>query len=163
MGKSGSGKTSMRSLIFSSYRSEDTKRLGSTIEVEHSHVRFLGNLVLNLWDCGGQQSYMDSYMETQRSQVFSYVGVLIYVFDLVATEDEAEDQREWEADLRYYGCVRRHRRARHAHTCSVTAWRRCRRTRRTPRCSACCTRWTCSSRRAASTVSYTHLTLPTKA
>ena len=24
-----------------------------TVDVEHSHVRFLGNLVLNLWDCGG--------------------------------------------------------------------------------------------------------------
>ena len=25
----------------------------NTVDVEHSHVRFLGNLVLNLWDCGG--------------------------------------------------------------------------------------------------------------
>lgn len=97
----------MRSLIFSSYRSEDTKRLGSTIEVEHSHVRFLGNLVLNLWDCGGQQSYMDSYMDAQRSQVFSFVGTLIYVFDLVAGDYETNDaDHEWEADLRYYkDCV----------------------------------------------------------
>jgi len=23
------------------------------VDVEYSHVRFLGNLVLNLWDCGG--------------------------------------------------------------------------------------------------------------
>lgn len=103
MGKSGSGKTSMRSFIFSSYRSEDTKRLGSTIEVEHSHVRFPGSLVLNLWDCGGQKSYMESYMDTQRSQVFSAVGVLIYVVDLVNTDDDGGDPHEWEADLRYFG------------------------------------------------------------
>ncbi|WFC93656.1 GTP-binding protein gtr1 [Malassezia brasiliensis] len=103
MGKSGSGKTSMRSFIFSSYRSEDTKRLGSTIEVEHSHVRFPGSLVLNLWDCGGQKSYMESYMDTQRSQVFSAVGVLIYVVDLVNTDDDSGDPHEWEADLRYFG------------------------------------------------------------
>lgn len=102
MGKSGSGKTSMRSSIFSSYRSEDTKRLGSTIEVEHSHVRFPGSLVLNLWDCGGQKSYMESYMDTQRTQVFSSVGVLIYVVDLVNTDDDAGDTHEWEADLRYF-------------------------------------------------------------
>ncbi|WFD02830.1 Protein fmp32, mitochondrial [Malassezia obtusa] len=102
MGKSGSGKTSMRSFIFSSYRSEDTKRLGSTIEVEHSHVRFPGSLVLNLWDCGGQKSYMESYMDTQRSQVFSAVGVLIYVVDLVNTDDDGGDSHEWEADLRYF-------------------------------------------------------------
>ncbi|WFD29333.1 GTP-binding protein gtr1 [Malassezia sp. CBS 17886] len=102
MGKSGSGKTSMRSFIFSSYRSEDTQRLGSTIEVEHSHVRFPGSLVLNLWDCGGQKSYMESYMDTQRSQVFGDVGVLIYVVDLVSTEDESDGMLEWESDLRYF-------------------------------------------------------------
>ncbi|TKC34364.1 hypothetical protein EI555_010293, partial [Monodon monoceros] len=51
MGKSGSGKTSMRSIIFANYIARDTRRLGATIDVEHSHVRFLGNLVLNLWDC----------------------------------------------------------------------------------------------------------------
>ena len=27
--------------------------LSLVVDVEHSHVRFLGNLVLNLWDCGG--------------------------------------------------------------------------------------------------------------
>ncbi len=55
MGKSGSGKTSMRSIIFANYVARDTRRLGYTIDVEHSHVRFLGNLMLNLWDCGGQE------------------------------------------------------------------------------------------------------------
>ncbi|KAN0063027.1 GTP-binding protein gtr1 [Thecaphora frezii] len=104
MGQSGCGKTSMRSLIFSSYRASDTRRLGSTLDVEHSHVRFLGNLVLNLWDCGGQQSYMDSYLDSQRSQVFSAVGVLIYVFDQVAADGEGG--QEWEKDVRYYKYVR---------------------------------------------------------
>lgn len=105
MGQSGCGKTSMRSLIFSSYRAADTRRLGSTLDVEHSHVRFLGNLVLNLWDCGGQQSYMDSYLDKQRSTVFSSVGVLIYVFDLVSAESSSDGggaDEEWERDLRYY-------------------------------------------------------------
>jgi Ras-related GTP-binding protein A/B len=27
--------------------------LGATIDVDLSHVKFLGNLTLNLWDCGG--------------------------------------------------------------------------------------------------------------
>jgi len=106
MGKSGTGKTSMRSFIFSSYRSEDTQRLGSTIEVEHSHVRFPGNLVLNLWDCGGQKSYMENYMNSQRGQVFSGVAALIYVVDVVSTDEEAGDGREWETDLRYFRYVR---------------------------------------------------------
>ncbi|MCO5555687.1 hypothetical protein L7F22_009232 [Adiantum nelumboides] len=97
MGRSGSGKTSMRALVFSAYRAADTDRLGQTLDVEHSHVRFLGNLVLNLWDCGGQQSYMDNYLDSQRHQVFSAVGVLIYVFDLVG-----EDSEEWDKDVRSY-------------------------------------------------------------
>lgn len=80
MGKSGAGKTSMRSIIFSNYIARDTRRLGATsksprnersgliqrpyclVDVEQNHVRFLGNLVLNLWDCGGQEGFMDNYI-----------------------------------------------------------------------------------------------------
>uniref|UniRef100_A0A8C1RE53 Ras-related GTP-binding protein n=1 Tax=Cyprinus carpio TaxID=7962 RepID=A0A8C1RE53_CYPCA len=70
MGKSGSGKTSMRSIIFANYIARDTRRLGATIDVEHSHVRFLGNLVLNLWDCGGQDTFMENYFTSQRDNIF---------------------------------------------------------------------------------------------
>ena len=56
MGKSGSGKSSMRSIIFSNYVAKDVRRLGATIDVEHSTVKFLGSLILNLWDCGGYES-----------------------------------------------------------------------------------------------------------
>jgi len=98
MGKSGSGKTSMRSIIFANYIARDTMRLGATIDVEHSHVRFLGNLVLNLWDCGGQDAFMENYFSSQRDHIFRNVEVLIYVFDV--------ESREHQKDLRYYGsCV----------------------------------------------------------
>ena len=43
----------MRNIIFSNYRAKDVRRLGATIDVEHSNIKFLGNLTLNLWDCGG--------------------------------------------------------------------------------------------------------------
>jgi Ras-related GTP-binding protein A/B len=90
MGKSGSGKTSMRSIIFANYIARDTQRLGATIDVEHAHVRFLGNLVLNLWDCGGQEAFMENYLESQRDHIFTNVAVLIYVFDCVS-KDAARD------------------------------------------------------------------------
>eukprot|EP00118_Oscarella_pearsei_P025250 m.307834 g.307834 ORF g.307834 m.307834 type:complete len:310 (+) comp42888_c0_seq1:76-1005(+) len=94
MGKSGSGKTSMRSIIFANYIARDTRRLGATIDVEHSHVRFLGNLVLNLWDCGGQEAFMENYFTSQRDNIFKNVEVLIYVFDV--------ESRETERDMHYY-------------------------------------------------------------
>jgi len=94
MGKSGSGKTSMRSIIFANYIARDTSRLGPTMEVEHAHVRFLGNLVLHLWDCGGQETFMENYLASQKDQIFKNVQVLIYVFDV--------ESRELEKDYRYY-------------------------------------------------------------
>nr|XP_027203623.1 ras-related GTP-binding protein A-like [Dermatophagoides pteronyssinus] len=94
MGKSGSGKTSMRSIIFANYIARDTRRLGATIDVEHSHVRFLGNLVLNIWDCGGQEAFMENYFASQRENIFKNVEVLIYLFDV--------ESREIEKDVRYY-------------------------------------------------------------
>merc|ERR1712146_150767 len=90
----GSGKTSMRSIIFANYIARDTMRLGATIDVEHSHVRFLGNLVLNLWDCGGQEAFMENYFSSQRDHIFRNVEVLIYVFDI--------ESRENQRDLRDY-------------------------------------------------------------
>ncbi|CAK9299022.1 unnamed protein product [Gordionus sp. m RMFG-2023] len=94
MGKSGAGKTSMRSIIFANYIARDTRRIGATIDVEHSHVRFLGNLVLSLWDCGGQEAFMENYFASQRESIFSDVEVLIYVFDV--------ESRDKEKDLHYY-------------------------------------------------------------
>lgn len=82
MGKSGSGKTSMRSIIFSNFVAKDVRRLGATIDVEHSQIKFLGNLILNLWDCGGQDAFTETYLTTQRASLFRDVGVLIYVFDV---------------------------------------------------------------------------------
>jgi len=80
MGKSGAGKTSMRSIIFANYMARDTMRLTATLDVEHTNVRFMGNLVLNLWDCGGQYRFFESYFENDT--IFRNVEVLIYVFDI---------------------------------------------------------------------------------
>ncbi|KNC46060.1 Ras-like GTP-binding protein A [Thecamonas trahens ATCC 50062] len=98
MGKSSAGKTSMRSIIFANYIARDTMRLGATIDVEHSHVRFLGNLVLNLWDCGGQASFMENYFTSQREHIFKNVEVLIYVFD-VQSDTKSDDIAEYTSCL----------------------------------------------------------------
>ena len=82
MGKAHSGKTSMRSIIFANYLARDTMRLSPTLDVEHHHVRFLGDLHLNLWDCGGQDAFYESYFERDRETIFRSVELLIYVFDI---------------------------------------------------------------------------------
>ncbi|KAI9791604.1 MAG: GTP-binding protein gtr1 [Peltula sp. TS41687] len=97
MGKSGSGKSSMRSIVFSNFVAKDTRRLGATIDVETSHLRLLGNLTLNLWDCGGQNAFVENYLSSQADHVFSNVGVLIYVFDI--------ESREFDRDLVTYASI----------------------------------------------------------
>jgi Ras-related GTP-binding protein A/B len=90
MGKAHSGKTSMRSIIFANYLARDTTRLAPTLDVEHHHVRFLGDLVLNLWDCGGQDAFYESYFERDRETIFRSVEVLIYVFDIESESPEKD-------------------------------------------------------------------------
>jgi Ras-related GTP-binding protein A/B len=51
-------------------------------------VRFMGNLVLNLWDCGGQYRFYETYFDSQRDTIFRNVEVLIYVFDIESAELE---------------------------------------------------------------------------
>ena len=58
------------------------------MDVEHTHVRFLGNLVLNLWDCGGQYRFYENYFDSQRDTIFRNVEVLIYVFDIDSGDAE---------------------------------------------------------------------------
>jgi Ras-related GTP-binding protein A/B len=62
MGKSGAGKSSMRAVVFSNYVAKDVRRLGATIDVEHSNIKFMGNLMLNLWDCGGYVFSISTYI-----------------------------------------------------------------------------------------------------
>jgi hypothetical protein len=58
--------------------------------VEHHHVRFLGDLVLNLWDCGGQDAFYESYFERDRETIFRGVELLIYVFDIESETPEKD-------------------------------------------------------------------------
>ncbi|ODV93878.1 hypothetical protein PACTADRAFT_45450 [Pachysolen tannophilus NRRL Y-2460] len=92
MGRSGSGKSSMRSIIFSNYSAFDTRRLGATMDVEHSNLRFLNNMTLNLWDCGGQDVFIENFLNTSTNQpnsnnnIFKKCEVLIHVFDVESKE-----------------------------------------------------------------------------
>jgi len=92
MGTRGSGKTSMRSIIFANYIAQDTSRLGFTVNIENSHIKFLGNLTLALWDCGGHLNMFKKYLTSQRDHIFGNVEVLIYVLDVMSKEENEYEQ-----------------------------------------------------------------------
>eukprot|EP00913_Durusdinium_trenchii_P035444 g33170.t1 len=94
MGRAGAGKTSMKSIIFANYHSRDTKMLQPTNHVEHNSLRFLGNLRLNLWDCGGQDQFMENYFESQRENIFQHCEVLIYVLVAARDKNPGNDERK---------------------------------------------------------------------
>lgn len=92
MGRSGAGKSSMRRVIFHNAVAKDTRVLKPTIAVERDDIKFLGNLMLNIWDCGGQDAFVESYLTDgqfgEKQNVFTGVGVLLYVFDVESREFE---------------------------------------------------------------------------
>jgi len=102
MGKAKAGKSSMRSIIFANYLARDSSKLGPTLRVETSTLRFLGDLQLNLWDCGGQDTMMDNYFMTQKNFIFRNVSVLIYVFDVESLTKTGSLKTGLSQDLHYY-------------------------------------------------------------
>lgn len=91
MGRVGAGKTSMRSIIFANYLARDAYRITFTVDVAKARVRFLGDLVLQLWDCGGQDLFMEQFFQSQREHIFKSVEVLIYVFDVTSKDFKGHD------------------------------------------------------------------------
>lgn len=89
----------MRSIIFANYLARDAYRITFTVDVNKQRVRFLGNLVLSLWDCGGQDLFMEQYFVSQRDHIFKNVEVLIFVFD-VMSKDFAGDLAHYESCLK---------------------------------------------------------------
>ena len=91
MGNSGVGKTSMHSVIFANYPVKDTANLGYTVNKAEYKFKFMGNLTLNMIDCGAQKEFMAQYFTTQKETLFQGIEVLIYVFDI---EEEEKDYAE---------------------------------------------------------------------
>lgn len=81
MGNASAGKTSMRAIIFSNFSPKDTFLLGWTNSISSNQMNYLGNLVLNLLDCGGQDKYIKEYFDSKKSNLFDKVKVLIFVLE----------------------------------------------------------------------------------
>lgn len=100
MGKSKVGKTSMRSIIFANQAPKDTFVFTYTNEIAETHLRFMGNLSFNLFDCGGQEDFIKQYFETKRESIFTNVKVLIFVVEAENYDKRTENDNV--EDLKYF-------------------------------------------------------------
>jgi Ras-related GTP-binding protein A/B len=57
-------------------------------------------MTLNLWDCGGQDIFVENYFSSQRDHIFRMVEVLIHVFD-VESKEVAKDIETFVRCLQY--------------------------------------------------------------
>ncbi|CAI2355990.1 unnamed protein product [Caenorhabditis sp. 36 PRJEB53466] len=91
LGSAGSGKTSLKNIVFSDYSPDSCVGSPPTHDVDQHHVKYLGSLMLHIWDCGGQTGYMEDRLNSQRTHFFGRIDVLVYVFEV--------ESAEWEKDL----------------------------------------------------------------
>lgn len=79
MGKTGVGKTSMKSIIFQNQSAKDTLDLAYTNEIEETHIKFMKNLYLSILDCCSREHYIKKYFDSKKETLFSNVNILIFV------------------------------------------------------------------------------------
>lgn len=105
MGRAGAGKTSMKSIIFANVQARESRGIQQTNWVSESKHLFMGNMSLNLWDCGGQDTFMENYFESQRETIFSNSSVLIYVIvadPVRRPSNMARGPHEGSKEMQYY-------------------------------------------------------------
>ncbi|MHA2173352.1 MAG: ADP-ribosylation factor-like protein [Candidatus Hodarchaeales archaeon] len=81
MGLGASGKSSIRSVVFEGKSLEDVKDYNATI----NYTRSTKNIVdapFQIFDCGGQESFISVFVGEQAEFIFSDVAVLIWVIDV---------------------------------------------------------------------------------
>lgn len=99
LGRPGVGKTSLKSIIFENKTAVDTFRLGSSNEIQETHLNFLSNIPIAILDCCCKDDYINQYFTAKKEKIFSNVGVLIFV---VAISDKNNNKNESENELTYF-------------------------------------------------------------
>ena len=66
MGSEGAGKTSMHRVIFANLPAKETYKIGYTVAKEEHRITIMGDLQLDLWDCGSQNQFMNEYFNAKR-------------------------------------------------------------------------------------------------
>ena len=96
MGKTGVGKTSMKSIIFQNQSAKDTLELAYTNEIEETHFKFMKNLYLSILDCSSREHYIKKYFDSKKKTLFSNVNILIFVaeaenYNFLNSQDNLDD------------------------------------------------------------------------
>lgn len=98
MGNKGSGKTSIKSIIFQQKLPKDTIRLAPTNEIEEIHVKIMGSININLIDCCSKDEYNNKYFDTKKEKIFSKVDILIFVIDAFEFIKDINSERKKSLD-----------------------------------------------------------------
>ena len=70
MGSAGVGKTSMHKVIFADFLAKDTSKLVYTMPKEEHKITIMGNIELNVWDCGFQNTFVEEYFNQKKDLIF---------------------------------------------------------------------------------------------
>ncbi|PVG04466.1 hypothetical protein CPB86DRAFT_722451 [Serendipita vermifera] len=110
MGDAGSGKSSMRAVIFKNTVPDHTSQLSTTHQYEMDKFRFFNSFQLNLWDFAGQWAFVDTFLSDDgQSTMFAHASAMIYVFEVTKLEPSG---RPPEISLQYFSrcldALRRH-------------------------------------------------------
>jgi GTPase SAR1 family protein len=81
MGLGASGKSSIRSIIFEGKKTGDVADYAATINYTRSMKNVIGT-AFQIFDCGGQESFISNFVGEQAEFIFSAVRVLIWVVDV---------------------------------------------------------------------------------
>ena len=98
MGNKGSGKTSIKSIIFQQKLPKDTIRLAPTNEIEEIHLNIMGSININLIDCCSKDEYNNKYFDTKKEKIFSKVDILIFVIDAFEFIKDINSERKKSLD-----------------------------------------------------------------
>ena len=98
MGNKGSGKTSIKSIIFQQKLPKDTIKLAPTNEIEEIHVNIMGSININLIDCCSKDEYNNKYFDTKKEKIFSKVDILIFVIDAFEFIKDINSERKKSLD-----------------------------------------------------------------
>ncbi|MCE7741291.1 MAG: hypothetical protein GOP50_02430 [Candidatus Heimdallarchaeota archaeon] len=80
LGLAQTGKSSIIQVIFENRSPETTKEIQATLGVRRKLLEF-SNLSLNVYDVGGQITYLEEAFIDLRESIFSHIKILFFVID----------------------------------------------------------------------------------